>query len=492
MALSHPIHLSTGHSSPRTPSRLASPRRGPPRATPRPSPVSPHKRASFFRSTSLLAGLRLIRGSIQPISRSSYRLKWRRWRSFVRRWHGCRDISPILDDVPLRERLEIVISWAAYLQRRYHLCASTILYHLSAVKWHFGQLFGDTTLFEHRTIKALRIGLVLQERSQLCPSKGKLPTTMEMCRSIWIASRTTSATLHQRMVGFAQCLSFLLMLRASEYTRTAPNSPSDNPPPSSPRRPRRSPINDHAIRAKSVEFTCDLPGRSGAVLTAATLHHQQHQSIPWSSVRSVRLLFPGCKRDQQRRGTVYVFDSEDYPESSPEFVNIPWLCFHWTRTTSFSSPNDLFFSYPEPLLLPSPVLLRRSLRPSDICVTLRDAAEAAGFDRVSCLRFSAHSNRYGGACAARNAGASDSTIMFMGKWKSLSTSLDYQAAARGTMHAVSRLHQTPDFQSGFTSTDVRALNTRPDDFNSQYRRPRAAKTTPFRHPPSQARRGRGL
>ena len=77
-----------------------------------------------------------------------------------------------------------------------------------------------------------------------------------------------------------------------------------------------------------------------------------------------------------------------------------------------------------------------------------------------------------GACAARNAGASDSTIMFMGKWKSLSTFLDYQAAARGTMRTVSQLQQPPGFQTGFTSKDVRDLNTHPEGYNSQYGGPR--------------------
>jgi len=415
--------------------------------------------------------MRLIRGSIQPVSRSTYRLKWHRWRSFLRRWFGHRKVCPVLTDVPLRQQLEIVISWAAYIQKRFDLGASSVLYHLSAAKWHFGQRFGDTTIFEHRTIKSLRTGLVLQERSQLCRPKNKLPTTVEMCHSIWLASRQPTASLVNQMVGFAQCLSFLLMLRASEYCQTVPPLPgtilSPLPTPSS-RRPRSTAPNDHSIRAKGIEFTCRLPDGSTTVLTATKLHQPTYRAVRWSWVHSVRLLFPGCKRDQQRRGTVYIFDCEDYPDSSPPFLNIPWLCFHWARTTSYASPNDLFFSYP---LSPS-TTDRYSLRPTDVCSTLRTTAAAAGFDALSCLRFSAHSNRYGGACAARNAGASDSTIMFMGKWKSLSTSLDYQAAARGTMRAVSQLQQSPGFQTGFTSKDVRDLNTRPEGYNSQYGRPR--------------------
>ena len=328
-------------------------------------------------------------------------------------------------------------------------------------------------------VRQLRTGLLLHERSLLCPSKNKLPTTVEMCRSIWLASRQPDATQLQRMNGYAQCLSFLLMLRASEYTTSGPidNAPLDVPTP-----PRRD-SNDHAIRAKGIEFTCRFPDKSHTVLTAAQLHQPHYRGIQYSSVVSVRLLFPGCKRDQQRRGTVYVFDREDYPDSCHEYLNIPWLCFHWTLSTSFASPNDLFFSYPSSSLS----VTRRSLRATDICATLRTTAAAAGFDDESCLRFSAHSNRYGGACAARNAGASDSTIMFMGKWKALSTSLDYQAAARGTMRAVSQLHQTPNFQTGFTSKDVHDLNSRPADFNSQYRRTRLA-TVASRRSPSRPRR----
>ena len=392
-------------------------------------------------------------------------------------------------------RLQIVVGWAADLQRRHNLGARSVIYHLSAAKWHFGVRFGDTTLFEHRTVKSLRTGLVLQERSQLCPAKGKLPTTMEMCRDIWLESRDPGCSIRQQMLGFAQCLSFLLMLRASEYTqsdshRTAPSSthppfPSGHPSllPRSPSRSRSSTPNDHAIRSKGIEFTCRLPDSSVAVLTAAKLHRHPYLSLPWSAVLSVRLLFPGCKRDQTRRGTVYIFDCEDYHDPC-EHINIPWLCFHWTRTTSFASGDDLFFSYPSAAHLSG----RYSLRPDDVCENLRRTAAAAGFEPADVLRFSAHSNRYGGACAARNAGASDSTIMFIGKWKSLSTSLDYQAAARGTMRAVSQLQQAPGFQTGFTSKDVRDLNTRPSDYNSQYSRPRQYAAVSDRRVVTQPRR----
>ena len=63
------------------------------------------------------------------------------------------------------------------------------------------------------------------------------------------------------------------------------------------------------------------------------------------------------------------------------------------------------------------------------------------------------------------------------------TSPYYQAAVRGTMRAVSQLHQTHGFQSGFTSKDVHDLNSRPSDFSSQYRRTKLATVAARRAPP---------
>lgn len=425
-----------------------------------------------------------MRGSVQPITKSGYRLKWRRWRHFLHQWYGHKRHSNTLEGMSLEAQVKMVISFVPYCQAKFRLGARTLMYHLSAIRWHFGAQLADTAVFDHRAIKSLRTGLTLQDRALGIQSKNKLPTSLSMCQSIWEAAKAPECPRIQRMIAFAQCLSFLLMLRASEYTRprdapsnAAPSqkqrrikgSDTDHSTASQPRRkkPKQSVINDHGIRAKAVEFTCSVDGLTRCV-TAAQLQEAAHSTIPWTSVLSVRLLFPGCKRDINRRGTPFIFDTEDYAPPFDEFTHIPWLCFHWARSASFSSGEDLFFSYPSSQQ-PSG---RYNLRPTDICHQLRRTAAAAGFSPEDCLRFSAHSNRYGGACTAFNSGASSELIMFMGKWKSLSTSLHYQAAAKGTMRAVSKLQQSTAFRSGFTATDVRELNTRPAGFNSQYRRKR--------------------
>lgn len=76
--------------------------------------------------------------------------------------------------------------------------------------------------------------------------------------------------------------------------------------------------------------------------------------------------------------------------------------------------------------------------------------------------FSTHSLRLGGACALRAAGASDSTILFMGRWKSLPACLSYQEMGTAEFDHALELLNGPEL---LTNNDINLIQIRASELN---------------------------
>jgi hypothetical protein len=87
--------------------------------------------------------------------------------------------------------------------------------------------------------------------------------------------------------------------------------------------------------------------------------------------------------------------------------------------------------------------------------TIKEMAVAFGF---SPERFGCHGLRIGGACLLRAAGAKDSFILLMGRWKSLPACLNYQEASTADYDRMLSLLCTMGL---YTSRDLRIRYPRP-------------------------------
>jgi hypothetical protein len=91
-------------------------------------------------------------------------------------------------------------------------------------------------------------------------------------------------------------------------------------------------------------------------------------------------------------------------------IDIAHILYDWAMAVPLK-PGDRFFCYPK-----GPPGTKTDLSYSNVRVAMKACVVRLGLDPI---HYSTHSLRIGGACALRAAGAPDSMIMFMGRWKTL-------------------------------------------------------------------------
>jgi hypothetical protein len=177
--------------------------------------------------------------------------------------------------------------------------------------------------------------------------------------------------------------------------------------------------------------------------------------ILWEDVILVKITLRSAKNDKYRAGRFMMYSAR----RSLRGVDIARSLFVWAQAAQLQ-PMDMLFSH-------TPTATgRTNLTYEAMRAALTQCVTRFG---MPLARFSTHSLRIGGACALRASGASDSMIMFMGRWKCLPACLGYLEVSLSEFDHALDLVSRPGV---LTTQEIRLIYTRsamvnaakPEDF----------------------------
>lgn len=395
--------------------------------------------ADTFLHTHLQGAQQLLANCVQAGSHDRYLSGWRKWCMFIYMCFSYTSESNLFPDstsgTPLVRLLAAFIHYAATTLR---LAPSTVTQTMSAIKHFFRLHCSDTAPFANPALAACKTAVRLEAARDpnRPPSRRKLPFSHEMTMEAY-NFHCAEGTLRGLMLATAIMLAFTCLFRASEYIArvrrvvaailphlTSPpqetlwHGPTSTAPPPC-----------HALRAADVQFW--IRGATGSI----TINAAQVAGVAWASVILVKITLQSNKTDKFRAGRLLYYSAR----RSLRGVDIALVLFTWAQAAALN-PQDLLFS------LPGSARRRVPLTYDAMRTTLTNCVSRFA---LPLSQFSTHSLRIGGACALRASGASDSMIMFMGRWKTLPAALGYLEVSLSEFDHAMELVSQP----GVLSTD---------------------------------------
>jgi hypothetical protein len=245
------------------------------------------------------------------------------------------------------------------------------------------------------------------------PHRVRVPCTSAMVNYIIDINTTTNATMTNLMLATGVSLAYHLCLRSSEYvTRTI------------------VPIDDsHQFKTSEVEFM--LNDGSFKLLASNKLH------CPYSAIKLVKFSMLHAKNIRRDYGVPIWFSATNTNNQSVPFVK---LLYRWA-TTSRRNDSDPFLSFRSNSTL-------HCLLYKNIQSALKASAQHFHMDEAW---FSTHSLRMSVPTIARAAREPTSTILHIGRWKSVPSSLKYQEQSTAVNDHIISIANNPNY---FTTEDI--------------------------------------
>jgi hypothetical protein len=341
--------------------------------------------------------------SVAESTQQQYARAWTRWKMFISALAtapvppDAPDSTFAPHDLPKHTVVRLLAMWTHFLIDDLVLSAESISQHLSALNYHFRRLYCDSAAFQDPQLLACKRAIFLDPRGFRGTSRQTLPATLEMVQDI--IDHFNRPSPHKRIVAVATALAFCCLLRPSEYldTRTRKNSTA------------------HILRAKQILFE-----RASTKTGSPTFYpaHALPASFRFDECRSVKIVFFSAKNIDIRSARTVWF-SADTTAALP----LPRILFEWARTNHLHA-DDYFLSY---RAAPSSRTVNLNYHRMNSILKF-----TAGKQQLPGTRYSCHCLRVGGASLLRAAGADDSEIMALGRWRSLPACIGYQAPSTAT------------------------------------------------------------
>ena len=241
----------------------------------------------------------------------------------------------------------------------------------------------------------------------------RVPCTLDMVNHIIEINTTINATMTNLMLATGVSLAYHLCLRSSEYvTRTV------------------VPIDDsHQFKTSEVEFM--LNDGSFKLLASNKLH------CPYSAIKLVKFSMLHAKNIRRDYGVPIWFSATDKNNQSVPFVQ---LLYRWA-TTSLRNDSDPFLSFRSNKTL-------QCLLYKHIQSALKASAKHFNLDEAW---FNTYSIRMSVPTIVRAARKPTTTILHMGRWKSVPSSLKYQEQSTAVNDHIISIANNPTY---FTTEDI--------------------------------------
>jgi hypothetical protein len=319
----------------------------------------------------------------------------------------------------------LVVQFAEYLFTEVHLIAARVSAQISGLAFGFQFGGGAREPFESTYLKAFRQGLYKQPLPPGRKPRSRVPTSLDMIMDYHDANSGNESPMLKRALCTGMALAYCCLLRPSEYLTHTKHD-------------------QHVLLAESVTFECALPGEESVFLGA---HELRREGIRWCDVKLVRIEFLTAKNFDERNRRALWFTAHLYTST----LDLPRMLFDWAIAARLRK-GDFFMSW----VFPGALNAERVTLCYDVMQkTIKEMAVAFGF---SPERFGCHGLRIGGACLLRAAGAKDTFILLMGRWKSLPACLKYQEASTADYDRMLSLLCTMGL---YTSRDLRIRYPRP-------------------------------
>jgi integrase len=245
---------------------------------------------------------------------------------------------------------------------------------------------------------------------------------------------TTTATINNLMLATGVALAYFLCLRSSEYVSKT-----------------IVPIDDsHQFRSTEVEFL--LNDGSLTLIASNKLKNQK-----FSAFKLVKFSMLHAKNIRRGHGVPIWFSTSDSAGNIVPFVQ---LLFRWS-TISMRLDDDPFLSFRTPTQL-------SCLLYKDIQSALKLAAQFFNLDDAW---FNTHSLRMSAPTIAKAAKADTSTILNMGRWKTVPSAMKYQEQSTASNNNIITMVSNPTL---YTAEDIilsRTLASRAPDRKPTVRLP---------------------
>ena len=357
-----------------------------------------------------LQAIQLARTSVSMNTQNSYRSTWSKWELFYQQYFGCTPPDNHYRTLAYTQFLDQLLMFVSYCVFELKTNIRSIPRIMSALRYSFLIKRIDCSAFDDPFLRAVKQGVA---RMPAPPHRVRLPCTLDMINYIIDLNTTPNAPLHNLMLATGISLAYHLCLRSSEYvTKTI------------------VPIDDsHQFKTTEVEFM--LNDGSLTLIASNKLH------CPYSAIKLVKFSMLHAKNIRRDYGVPIWFSATDKDHQPVPFVQ---LLFRWA-TTSTRHDSDPFLSFRANHILHC--LLYKTIQSA-----LKSSAKHFNFDEAW---FTTHSIRMSVPTIARAAREPTSTILHMGRWKSVPTSMRYQEQSTSVNDHIISIASKPTY---FTSEDI--------------------------------------
>lgn len=343
-----------------------------------------------FRTQHREGGASLVKGGKADSTNEGYQRHWKEWLIFLQMWHG--RVNPLAGDgflggIILNQKVAIVLGFVSYLHSDKGFNGQGIASHLSGVRSAFIDEGEESEWFLDLRISRVKAGCLKRDALEGRESESKLPLPKVVFEAM-VATAQQEGTTKANGLEIGLVLAMVCLLRCSEFTSGKAK---------------------HTIRAENIEFWLS---RSQRYCLSSQVHLLT--GAERNEIIEVRITIPSSKTDRMGAGYRITFDASS---GMPEIPLLQKL-LQWSLL-SMSTDKDHFTSYREIRGEGTAVKLTRG----KVTRSIKTAAKAFDLDPIF---FSTHSIRITGATRLRAAGATDQTIMRMGRWASITACCLYQ------------------------------------------------------------------
>ena len=355
--------------------------------------------------------IHLIKNSVAVSTQRTYASALKKWRVFMQVCHH----HPTEDFINCHGMTEmdvvrLLLMFVTFCLDTLGQKPPTIPVILSGLRHHFKVTMNivANSAFDNSLLVAMKAGI---SRLDYVPTT-RMPCTFDMVQYIIQRNTAVGFTKKDFVKAVAVAMAYYLCLRSSEYvSRTA--TPQEEA---------------HQFDSQSVEF--QVNGR--------LIASHQMQRYKWHQVELVKFTLQHAKNIKGGFGVPIWYTVE---HTDPDSVAFLQLTFLWSQMST-RLPDDPFLSF-------------RSASGHLECLTyktfqktIKECAVAFGFNPDW---FNPHSVRMAAPTALRAAGGSDRDVLFLGRWKSIPTSLTYSGSSAANNNRLLQLLSNPNL---FTSSDI--------------------------------------
>ena len=359
--------------------------------------------------------MQLARISVSLNTQKSYQSAWRKWEKFFHHYFGSIPTEQYYRTLTYTQFKDQLLMFVSYCVYELQTNVRSIPGIMSALRYSFLTKMVDCSAFDDPFLRAVKQGAASMP---VPPHRVRVPCTLDMINHIIDTNTTPTSTIHNLMLATGVSLAYHLCLRSSEYvTRTI------------------VPIDDsHQFKTTEVEFMLN----DGSFTFIAS----NKINCPYSAIKLVKFSMLHAKNIRRDYGIPIWFSATDKNNKPVPFVQ---LLYRWARLSS-RQDSDPFLSFRSNTTLTC--LLYKTIQKA-----LKSAAKHFNLDEAW---FNTHSIRMSVPTIARAAQEPTTTILQMGRWKSVPSSMKYQEQSTAVNDHIISLASNPTY---FTAEDILLTRT---------------------------------